>query len=40
MLRSGRRVEWSGLMLSSELKDDLISVSRKNDQVMSVELGL
>ena len=31
-------VEWSGLVLSRELKDNLISVSRKSDQVMSIWL--
>ena len=29
-----------GLALSNELKDDVISVSRKSDRVMSIELGL
>ena len=33
MLRSGARVEWSGLVLANELKDDLISVSMKSDRV-------
>ena len=33
-------MEWSGLVLSNKLKDDLISVSRKSDRVMSIELGL
>ena len=34
--------EWNGvgIVLSKELKEDLISVSRKNDPVMSIELGL
>ena len=27
-------------MLSNELKDDLITVSRKSDRVMSIKLGL
>ena len=35
------RVEWCGdNILSKELKDDMISVSRKNDPVMSIELGI
>ena len=33
-------MEWSGLVLSNEPKNDLISVSRKSDPVMSIELGL
>ena len=33
-------VEWSGLVLSNKLNDDLISVNRKSDRVMSIELGL
>ena len=33
-------MELSGLVLSNELKDDLISVSRKSDQVMSIELEI
>ena len=32
-------MEWSGLVLSMKLKDDLISTSRKSDRVMSIELG-
>ena len=45
MLRSGaNEQEWNGLgivgLLSKELKEDLISVSRKNDPLMSIELGL
>ena len=33
-------MEWSGLVLSNELKYDLTGVSRKSDRVMSIELGL
>ena len=44
LLRSGAKneQEWNcvGIVLSKELKEDLISVSRKNDPVMSIELGL
>ena len=29
-----------GIVLSKELKEDLISVSRKSDPEMSIELGL
>ena len=29
-----------GIVLSKDLKGDLISVSRKSDQVMSIDLGL
>ena len=29
-----------GILLSKELKEDLISVSMKSDPVMSIELGL
>ena len=34
--------EWNGvgIVLSKELKEDMISVSRKSDTVMSIELGL
>ena len=33
--------EWNGLgILSKELKEDLISVSRNSDPVMTIELGL
>ena len=45
MLRSGRPTneqEWNGveIVLSKELKEDLISVSGNSDPVMSIELGL
>ena len=43
LLRSGaNEQEWNsvGILLSKELKEDLISVSRKSDPVMSIELGL
>ena len=45
LLRSGaNKQEWNGVgivgLLSKELKEDLISVSRKSDPVMSIELGL
>ena len=33
-------MEWRGLVLSNELKDDLISVSMNSDRVMRIELGL
>ena len=34
-------MEWCGnSILSNELHEDLINVSRKNDPVMSIELGL
>ena len=42
-LRSGANEQaWNGvgIVLSKELKEDLIRVSRKNDPVMSIELGL
>ena len=34
--------EWNGvgIVLYTDLKEDLISVSRKSDPVMSIELGL
>ena len=34
--------EWNGvgIVLSKDLKEDLTSVSRKSDPVMSIELGL
>ena len=34
--------EWNGvgIVLSNELKEDLISVSRNSDPVMTIELGL
>ena len=41
VLRSGaNEQEWNGvgIVLSKELKEDLISVSRKSDPVMSIEL--
>ena len=41
LLRSGaNEQEWNGvgIILSKELKEDLISVSRKGDPVMSIEL--
>ena len=43
LLRSGaNEQEWNGvgIVISKELREDLISVSRKNDPVMSIELGL
>ena len=45
MLRSGtNEQEWNGVwivgLLSKELKEDLISVSRNSDPVMTIELGL
>ena len=43
MLRSGANEQaWNGvgIELSKELKEDLISVSRKSYPVMSIELGL
>ena len=43
MLRSGTNEQgWNGMgiVLSKELKEDLLSVSRKSDRVMSIELGL
>ena len=45
MLRSGKNEqEWNGVwivgLLSNELKEDLISVSRNSDPVMTIELGL
>ena len=43
LLRSGtNEQEWDGvgIVLSKELKEDLISVSRKSDPLMSIELGL
>ena len=44
LLRSGtNEQEWNGVgivVLSKELKEDLISVSRNGDPVMSIELGL
>ena len=43
LLRSGAHEQgWNGvgIVLSKELKEDLISVSRKSDPVMSIELGL
>ena len=43
LLRSGaNEQEWNGvaIVLSKELKEDLISVSRKSDPVSSIELGL
>ena len=43
MLRSGtNEQEWNGvgIVLSKELKEDLISVSRNSDPVMTIELGL
>ena len=33
-------MEWWGIVLSKELKEDQISVSRKSDPVMTIELGL
>ena len=43
LLRSGKHEqEWNGMriVLSKELKEDLINVSRNSDPVMSIELGL
>ena len=45
MLRSGtNEQEWNGVgivgLLSKELKEDLVSVSRKSDPVTTIELGL
>ena len=45
LLRSGtNEQEWNGVgivgLLSKELKEDLISVSRNSDPVMPIELGL
>ena len=46
MLRSGaNEQEWNGVgivggLLSKDLKEDLISVSRNSDPVMTIELGL
>ena len=43
LLRSGaNEQQWHGvgIVLSKELKEDLIGVSRKSDPVMSIELGL
>ena len=43
MLRScTNEQEWNGvgIVLSKELKEDLTSVSRKSDPVMTIELGL
>ena len=43
MLRSGaNEQEWNGvgIVLAKELKEDLISVSRNSDPVMTIELGL
>ena len=43
LLRSGTNErEWNGvgIVLSKELKEDLISVSRNSDPVMNIELGL
>ena len=45
MLRSGtNEQEWNGVwivcLLSKELKEDLISLSRNSDPVMTIELGL
>ena len=43
LIRSGtNEQEWNGvgIVLSKELKEDLISVSRNNDPVMIIELGL
>ena len=44
-LRSGtNEQEWNGVgivgLISKELKEDLISVSRNSDPVMTIELGL
>ena len=45
MLRSGtNEQEWNGVwivgLLSKELKEDLINMSRNSDLVMTIELGL
>ena len=43
LLRSGaNEQEWNGvgIVLSKELKEDLTSLSRKSERVMSIELGL
>ena len=45
MLRSGtNEQEWNGVkivgLLSKGLKEDLISVSKESDPVMTIELGL
>ena len=41
LLRSGANEHYSGMVWGSkELKEDLISLSRKNDPVISIELGL
>ena len=43
LLRCGtNEQEWDGvgIVLSKELKEDLISVSRNSDPVMAIELGL
>ena len=43
MLRSGaNEQEWNGvgIVLSKELKEDLINVSRNSDPVITIELGL
>ena len=45
MLRSGtNEQEWNGVgivgLLSKELKEDLISVSRNSDPMITIELGL
>ena len=45
MPRSGtNKQEWNGVwivgLLSKELKEDLINVSRNSDLVMTIELGL
>ena len=43
MLHSGtNEQEWNGvrIVLSKELKEDLISVIRNSDPVMTIELGL
>ena len=43
MLRSGaneQEYNGVGLLLSNELKDDLISVSTKSDRVLRIEPGL
>ena len=42
MLRSGTNdKEWNGvgIVLSKELKEDLINVSRNSDPVITIELG-
>ena len=43
LLRSGaNEQEWIGvgIVLSKELKEDLISASKESDPVMTIELGL